>query len=154
MQQLYMIETLSIYNHPPSVGIIYPIATYIPLTHTPQIVGSLYLIQRLFFKNVHYPTQYIQSQHIYSTHTYPPNCWQLISNTKIISESYITQFMKLTHRWRCKQIGIPAFKLPTEWQITYKTRHEMALLTYLNHILLKVNHYFKKKLPRMIPLHK
>ena len=42
-------ETLSIYNHPPSVGIIYPIATY-----------------------------------IYSIHTYSPNCWQLISNTKVI----------------------------------------------------------------------
>jgi len=106
-------ETLSIYNHPPSVGIIYPIATYIfhshifpkllaayiqykgyssktyitqlcarraqrnpfnlqsspkcwhnisnrniyiPFTHIPQIVGSLYPIQRLFFKNLHYAT--------------------------------------------------------------------------------------------------
>ena len=29
---------------------------YIPIKHTPQIFGSIYPIQRLFFKNVQYPT--------------------------------------------------------------------------------------------------
>ena len=29
---------------------------YIPLTHTPQIVGNTYPIQMSYFRNVHYPT--------------------------------------------------------------------------------------------------
>ncbi len=81
-------ETLSNYNHPPSVGIIYPIATYKFHSHIfPKLLAGY-----IQYTIVHYPTLcpkgtkkpfqftiilqvlpwYIQSQHIYSTHTYSP----------------------------------------------------------------------------------
>ena len=88
---------------------------YIPFTHIPQIVGSLYPIQRLFFKNVQYPTLcpkvtkkpfqftiipqmltcFIQSQYIYSMHTYSPNCYHHISNRNVL---YPTLFCHIQNK--------------------------------------------------------
>ena len=97
-------ETLSNYNHPPSVGIIYPIATYIFHSHIfPKLLAGY-----IQYKIVHYPTLcpkgtkkpfqftiilqvlpwYIQSQHIYSTHTYSPNCSHYISNRNVWSHNH------------------------------------------------------------------
>ena len=88
---------------------------YIPCKHTPQIFDSIYPIQRLFFKNVQYPTLcpkgtkkpfqftiipqmlpcFIQSQYIYSMHTYSPNCSHYISNRNVL---YPTLFCHIQNK--------------------------------------------------------
>ena len=82
--------------------------------------------------------------YIFHWHILPKVLAAHIQYKCLISESYITQFIKRTHRWRCKQIVFQQLYISTEWQTTCKTRHKMALLTNLNHTLLKVNHYVKK----------
>ena len=56
---------------------------YIQLTHTPQIVGSIYPIQIYIFKNIHSPILCPKGTQKPSNLHSSPKCWHDISNTNI-----------------------------------------------------------------------
>ena len=56
---------------------------YIQLTHTPQIVGSIYPIQIYIFKNVHSPTLCPKGTQKPSNLHSSPKCWHDISNINL-----------------------------------------------------------------------
>ena len=67
---------------------------YIQLTHTPQIVGSIYPIQIYIFKNVHSPTLCPKGTQKPSNLHSSPKCWHDISNTNIyIQLTYTPQIV-------------------------------------------------------------
>ena len=73
------------YIHPPIVGMLYPILTYIyiQLTYTPQIIGIIYPIQIYVLKNVDSPPLCPKGTQKPSNLHSSPNCWHDISNTNI-----------------------------------------------------------------------
>ena len=65
---------------------------YIQLTHTPQIVGSIYPIQIYIFKNVHSPTLCPKGTQKPSNLHSSPKCWYNISNTNIYRRKSLHNF--------------------------------------------------------------
>ena len=91
------------YIHPPSVGMIYPIPTYVFNWHILPKLLAAYIQYKYTFSKMYIPwpcarrahrnppayihpqvlAWYIQYQHVFSTDIYSPNCWKHISKTNI-----------------------------------------------------------------------